>query len=423
MALRVLMLRKKLDERRAALEELRAAASSFQMREAELEQAIGEAGTDEEKETVEAAVDQFDKDRDENTAACGKLEGEIKDIEKEIEELERKAPAPTAPKTEFRGGMTGMNTRRDERLAYLAREEVRDFYTRLAQAVSEKRALMGTEQLIPESVVDMIQLRLGDYGTLYNEVNRITLTGTLRAILDGAVPEGAWVEMTGALTELAASFKAVEADGYKVGGYVPVANSIIEDSMLNLSSYIETRLAQAIAKALDKAILKGTGAAGKQPVGIIPSLADANKPAPFVYDVGKVLACLGDIDDGENAVGEIIAVMKRSTYYKRVVPNTVTMTADGRQVAQSVSSPNVAGVRVVFNNYMDEDTALVGDFKKYLLAERAGVSMAVSTDVKFIEDQTVIKATARYDGKPVHLDENGKAKDWVLLTFTDPANP
>lgn len=423
MALRVLMLRKKLDERRAALEELRAVAGSFQMREAELEQAIGEAGTDEEKETVEAAVDQFDKDRDENAVACGKLEGEIKDIEKEIEELERKAPAPTAPRTEFRGGMTGMNTRRDERLAYLAREEVRDFYTRLAQAVSEKRALMGTEQLIPESVVDMIQLRLGDYGTLYNEVNRITLTGTMRAILDGAVPEGAWVEMTGALTELAASFKAVEADGYKVGGYVPVANSIIEDSMLNLSSYIETRLAQAIAKALDKAILKGTGAAGKQPVGIIPSLADANKPAPFVYDVGKVLACLGDIDDGENAVGEIIAVMKRSTYYKRVVPNTVTMTADGRQVAQSVSSPNIAGVRVVFNNYMDEDTALVGDFKKYLLAERAGVSMAVSTDVKFIEDQTVIKATARYDGKPVHLDENGKAKDWVLLTFTDAANP
>lgn len=423
MALRVLMLRKKLDERRAALEELRAAAGSFQMREAELEQAISEAGTDEEKEAVEAAVDQFDKDRDENAVACGKLEGEIKDIEKEIEELERKAPAPTAPRTEFRGGMTGMNTRRDERLAYLAREEVRDFYTRLAQAVSEKRALMGTEQLIPESVVDMIQLRLGDYGTLYNEVNRITLTGTLRAILDGAVPEGAWVEMTGALTELAASFKAVEADGYKVGGYVPIANSIIEDSMLNLSSYIETRLAQAIAKALDKAILKGTGAAGKQPVGIIPSLADANKPAPFVYDVGKVLACLGDIDDGENAVGEIIAVMKRSTYYKRVVPNTVTMTADGRQVAQSVSSPNVAGVRVVFNNYMDEDTALVGDFKKYLLAERAGVSMAVSTDVKFIEDQTVIKATARYDGKPVHLDENGKAKDWVLLTFTDAANP
>lgn len=423
MALRVLMLRKKLDERRAALEELRAVAGSFQMREAELEQAIGEAGTDEEKEAVEAAVDQFDKDRDENAVACGKLEGEIKDIEKEIEELERKAPAPTAPRTEFRGGMTGMNTRRDERLAYLAREEVRDFYTRLAQAVSEKRALMGTEQLIPESVVDMIQLRLGDYGTLYNEVNRITLTGTMRAILDGAVPEGAWVEMTGALTELAASFKAVEADGYKVGGYVPVANSIIEDSMLNLSSYIETRLAQAIAKALDKAILKGTGAAGKQPVGIIPSLADANKPAPFAYDVGKVLACLGDIDDGENAVGEIIAVMKRSTYYKRVVPNTVTMTADGRQVAQSVSSPNVAGVRVVFNNYMDEDTALVGDFKKYLLAERAGVSMAVSTDVKFIEDQTVIKATARYDGKPVHLDENGKAKDWVLLTFTDAANP
>lgn len=423
MALKVLMLRKKLGEKLTALAELRKIAAGFQTREAELEKSIDEAKTDEEKQTVEAAVDQFDKDKDANTAAAGKLEGEIKDIEQEIAELERNAPRPETPKTEHRGGITGMDTKRDKRLAYLAREDVKDFYTRLAQAVSEKRALSGTEQIIPEAVVDMIQMRIGDYGTLYNEVNRITLTGTLRAILDGAVPEGAWVEMTGALTELAESFKAVEADGYKVGGYVPVANSIIEDSMLSLSSYIETRLAQAIAKALDKAILKGTGATGKQPVGIIPNLAAANKPAAFVYDVGKMLSYLGDIDDGENAVGEIIAVMKRSTYYKRVVPNTVTMTADGRQVAQSVSTPNIAGVRVVFNNYMDADTALVGDFKKYLLAERAGVAMDVSTDVKFIEDQTVFKATARYDGKPVNLDESGKTKDWVLLTFTDAANP
>ena len=36
-----------------------------------------------------------------------------------------------------------------------------------------------------------------------------------------------------------------------------------------------------------------------------------------------------------------------------------------------------------------------------LLAEREGTTLEQSTEVKFIEDQTAFKATARYDGKPV----------------------
>ena len=40
----------------------------------------------------------------------------------------------------------------------------------------------------------------------------------------------------------------------------------------------------------------------------------------------------------------------------------------------------------------------------YLLAERAGAQFATSDQVRFIEDQTVFKGTARYDGLPVIAD-------------------
>jgi HK97 family phage major capsid protein len=43
----------------------------------------------------------------------------------------------------------------------------------------------------------------------------------------------------------------------------------------------------------------------------------------------------------------------------------------------------------------------MGYGKGYLLAERAGVKLGQSEHVKFIEDQTVFKGTARYDGVPV----------------------
>lgn len=423
MALRVLMLRKKADEKKTALTELRTKGAGFAVREVELGKSIDEAQTAEEKQAVEDAIAAFEKELAENSAAIADLEQEVTTMEKDIKELEDSTP-PAQEDPEKRGGREPMRrTTRDARLAYLARSEVKEFYTRMADAVRDKRSLSNVSLTIPEAVVDMIQTKIGDYGTLYQEVNVLTLNGTLRAIIDGAVPEGVWVEMTGALTELAASFKPVEADGFKVGGYVPVSNSVLEDSMINLASYIETRIAQAISKALDKAILKGTGPTGKQPLGIIPSLHNDNKPAAFVYNVGKIMEHVGDIDDGENSVGEIIAVMKRSTYYKQVVPNTVTFTADGKQVVQSVASPTLAGVRVVFNNNMDKNAVLLGDYKKYLLAERAGVEILSSTDVKFIEDQTVFKGTARYDGKPTNLDEDGKTKDWVLVTLLDAPPP
>ena len=59
MALKVLMLRKKISEKQTALTELRKAAEGFETREAELERSIEEAVTDEEKTAVEGAVGEF----------------------------------------------------------------------------------------------------------------------------------------------------------------------------------------------------------------------------------------------------------------------------------------------------------------------------------------------------------------------------
>lgn len=57
------MLRKKISEKKEALNELRKAAESFETREAELEQAIAEAETDEQKAVVEEAVDNFEAEK------------------------------------------------------------------------------------------------------------------------------------------------------------------------------------------------------------------------------------------------------------------------------------------------------------------------------------------------------------------------
>ena len=81
MALKVLMLRKKISEKTAALEELRRAAEQFATREAELEQAIEEAGTDEERAAVEEAVTAFTQEQADNEANQTALQSEIEAAE------------------------------------------------------------------------------------------------------------------------------------------------------------------------------------------------------------------------------------------------------------------------------------------------------------------------------------------------------
>ena len=97
----------------------------------------------------------------------------------------------------------------------------------------------------------------------------------------------------------------------------------------------------------------------------------------------------------------------------------VAVDSNGRYVAPNVANPNVAGLRVVFSQYMDADKVLIGEFKRYLITNRAGIKLEESKDVKFIEDQTVFKGLIRADGKPLHVDGNGKTTDWVLITIED----
>lgn len=431
--LKQLKLNKQLELRNAELAAVNEKLAALATRAAEVEIAIAEVETDDDLNVIEEESAGLEKEQEAAEAEKTRIAEAIAEIEADIAELKENNPVK---QPEERGDKMGNNeglTREDYKflnnMNYRAqvaetmkREEVRNFYTAISEAVTNKRALSNTDLLIPEIVLNRIQILVGDYGKLYSEVDVVRVGGTMRVVMDGANPEAIWVEMCDPVQELSSSFNAVELDGFKVGGFIPVCNAILEDSMINLATYVEQKLALAIAKALDNAILNGTGSTGKQPIGIIPNLAadnivalDDSSTEGGVF--GSLFANMGLIDTGENSIGEVIAVMKRSTYYSLVAPRLVIVNSGGTYTLPNVNNPNFAGLRVVFSQYMPDNQVLVGDFKKYILAERAGVQLAVSTDVRFIEDQTVFRGTARYDGKPVNVDDSGLTSDFILATI------
>ena len=61
----------------------------------------------------------------------------------------------------------------------------------------------------------------------------------------------------------------------------------------------------------------------------------------------------------------------------------------------------VIGGDIVVLNFVPDNVIIGGYFDLYTLAERAGEKFATSEHVRFLQDQTVMKGTARYDGTPV----------------------
>lgn len=361
--------------------------------------------TDEELTDVEEVQSALEKENAELQERIDELEAKINGLEEEnrseADEVEEAVERSEIKPIEERKEVFPM-TKREARIAYLNQDNVREFYRNLSEVVMQKRAITGADLLIPEEVIDSLLPKVAERSVFYNEVNVVRLNGPGRAILEGANPEAIWTEMCDPVQELALSFTQVEIDGYKVGGYIPVCNAVIEDSMINLANYIEDKLATAIAKALDKAIVVGTGAAGKQPTGITngvtPTAVADNKAATILATMGALKA---------DNLGTIKIAMRRADYFSKLFEQLVLVPDDAPAMIPSLNQPNLAGIPVIFSDYVPAGGFIIGDFKKYLLGERAGNQFAVSTDVKFIEDQTVFKMTARYDGKPVDADYFG----------------
>ena len=91
MALKALLLKKKLDESRKALDALRAKDADFEKREAELAQSIEEvteANTVEERNALDEMVAAFEAEKAAHDEEKGSLERVVGDLEKELADEE-----------------------------------------------------------------------------------------------------------------------------------------------------------------------------------------------------------------------------------------------------------------------------------------------------------------------------------------------
>ena len=102
--------------------------------------------------------------------------------------------------------------------------------------------------------------------------------------------------------------------------------------------------------------------------------------------------------------------------------------ADGRIVAGVSDVMPVVGGIIEVLNFIPDNVIIAGYFDLYTLSERAGNKFAQSEHVRFLQDQTVFKGTARYDGAPaiaeafVAIGIKGATPNATMTFATDTAN-
>lgn len=468
--LKALMLRRSIDAKKAELAALEEKDAEFVTREAALESVINEVepGNQEQEAAVTAEIEKFENERTAHGDQKKALTEEVQRMESELEELERSAPKPQKNGPEHgekvRGElhMENINIRAlprnqrafdalsgERRAAILAQEDTKTFLAQLRSMKGQSRAVTGGELTIPVVFLELVAENMYRYSKLLNRVRVRNVSGEARQTIAGTVPEAVWTEMCAAINELTFAFNQITVDGYKVAGFVPVCNSLLEDNDVNLASWIVEMLSESIGLAMDKAILYGKGTG--MPLGVVPRLAQqsapanypANAPAWVDLHTTNIKQIGGDSVTGAafwaalvEATGNTFTRYSRgeqfwamnSKTYSKLKSKLITFTASGDIVA------NIFGVLPIVNGDVDilefmPDGDIVGGYGDlYLLSMRSGMTIEASREVQFIQDNTVFKAKQRADGQPiipgafVAININNVAVTTVMDFAADTAN-
>ena len=447
MALKALVLQNRINTMNARLQDLQAKDADFAAREESLRADIMAAQTEEERQAVEAAATAFDTDQAAHDSAKAAIVADIQAAQTELAGIEEKQTPPAqaaAPEAEHNNErmtttmipQTSVQIRHlpltqrafdalpmAQRNEIVAQEDVQNFFAKMRSMKGANAALQGGELTIPVIFLDLIAENMYRYSKLLNRVRIRDVGGEARQTIAGTIPEAVWTEMCGVINELTFVFNQVTLDGWKLAGFIPVCNSLLEDSDIELASWIVEMLTEALGLGMDKAILYGKGSASHMPLGIVTRLAQTSQPegypanAPAWVDLhtSNIKSIAADATGtafwaalqravipayNRYARGEMFWAMNSKTYGE-LKARAIATNLSGEFVAMIGGSlPIVSGAIDILEFMPDND--IVGGFGDlYLGVIRRGMSIEQSREVQFIQDNTVFKAKMRADGTPV----------------------
>lgn len=301
--------------------------------------------------------------------------------------------------------------------------EERAYYTGLAEALKStepKAAVENYEVAMPQTVIDRVVEMIRKTHPLLDKINFVS-TAYLTRILANAHPGdlAAWGAITSEVTkEIEGAVKEIQLTMCKLSAFMAISMDLIELGPEWMDTYARETLAEAIACALESAVVAGDG--NGKPIGMIRDVgpdaavvggaypkqtatAITRLDAETLGDLLKKLARDPNSTNGTKArtidPRDIILVFNPFDYWGKVFPGT-TYFVNGQYISNLLPIP----AEIFQSDALEANEAVIGIAPNYFLGMgRSGKTGTITSDdsVKFLEDQRAYKAKLHGNGRPL----------------------
>lgn len=356
----------------------------------------GDGDKNDDPDEKRAKLEKLEKRSNELISKKNDLESQLKEIEeREVKEnklKELRDMLNTTKTIEKRGTEMGKNYN-------VNGAEYRSAWVKVLMGkelnTEERAALTSANAVIPTGIAEEVY-SIVEASPLVDAVDVSHITGYVTFPVETAASDAAWVAMGTAATDGTDTLTPITLNAYKLIKTVEITADISAMSVAAFEKWIVARLADKILKAVNNAILNGTGAS--QPSGIFKvknSATGTFTKAGMTYkDLMKVLAAL---PTGYAANGTL--VMNRALFYGDVLGMT---DSNGQKVcvadAQSPAKFNVLGYPVIIDDNCPADKLLFGDLKAYKFNFASDTEVKPDASVGFRSGSVVWRAMTLADG-------------------------
>ena len=282
------------------------------------------------------------------------------------------------------------------------------FYNKLIEASKMRNiqqavttlADLTTNELMPETIIEDVYRDLVEEHPLLSKVNFQSVRYATKCIFNDHTKQAAvWGEIDAEITkEITSAFKIMEITQNKLSAFAVIPFGILDLGPTFLDGYIRTILKDAIAVALEEAIVKGDGK-GK-PIGLMKKLTGAldgvhqDKDTVAVTDfgvksMGGLIAKMAKNEKNQNRpVRGLTLICNANDYYTLVAPAVRVQNMSGAYVDNFAFT-----MEVVISEAVPSGKAVMAMLDNYWMGvgfAKDGV-IEFSDEYKFLEDQRTYK--------------------------------
>lgn len=265
-------------------------------------------------------------------------------------------------------------------------------------ATVEERAAVSAQSVIPTQTLNLIIEKLEQTSVIYSRITDMQIPSNVTIPIENAKNDASWVAMGTASSDSADSFGEVTLTAHKLIKTIEIDADVMAMSIDAFENFIAMGLAKKLSKAVENAILNGTGV--NQPTGLflegeITQTADYTA-AGMTYD--DLLAIMAELPTPYHP--NAVFVTTREVFFQQI--HGIKDTDDKpivKQEGETGARYTVFGYPVIINDYVPADTLLFGDLEYYYFNWVKPITIDRDDSVGFRTGSSVFRGMGLADGK------------------------